>query len=382
LNVVLLITAWGGNRELFPLLERFGNLYFDVSANQANDILEIAKKHFGIERALYGTDWPYRPMGTIKGLVEYAELSEKDKDAVAAGNALRLLGLDAERFAVYDDADCRLDEIAVEADAGKPLSVPVFDAHTHMLPAEDKAFSGFIMPNGDCDSIAKKMKRLGIDSVITAPFQGISTDGVAGNEQTLYAAQRYPGRFYGFSTCNIHYAEDLAGWKAYHERYPDIFVGIKPYWPYQQFDLCAPVCSEWFGYANEHRLLFLLHTDSQEAVIAQAEKLFVKYPGIQFLLAHSGTDWDVARRNTALAKKYPNVYLEITFTSCTRGTVEYMVSEAGADKVLYGSDLPMRDPSPQLAWVAYAKISVEDKKKIFAANIRRLIASAVRPSRP
>ena len=57
--------------------------------------------------------------------------------------------------------------------------------------------------------------------------------------------------------------------------------------------------------------------------------------------------------------------LEITYTTVTRGMIEFLVAEIGADRVLYGSDLPMRDPSPQLGWVAYARISEEDKKENF-----------------
>ena len=58
-----------------------------------------------------------------------------------------------------------------------------------------------------------------------------------------------------------------------------------------------------------------------------------------------------------------NVVLELTYTTLTRGMVEYLVREVGADKVLYGSDLPMRDPSPQLGWVTYAQFPKKIKQK-------------------
>ena len=53
--------------------------------------------------------------------------------------------------------------------------------------------------------------------------------------------------------------------------------------------------------------------------------------------------------------------------------IEFLVEQVGADRVLYGSDLPMRDPTPQLAWVCYAKISVDDKKKILAENFKKIL---------
>jgi predicted TIM-barrel fold metal-dependent hydrolase len=83
--------------------------------------------------------------------------------------------------------------------------------------------------------------------------------------------------------------------------------------------------------------------------------------------------YPIARKAAEVAKKRANVYVEITYTALTNGVVEYLVAEAGADKVLYGSDMPMRDPAPQLAWVCYAKIPEADKRKILGGNAKRLL---------
>nr|MBQ4320541.1 amidohydrolase family protein [Clostridia bacterium] len=393
LKIILTDTSWGTNRKLFGLLERHRNLHFDISSNQANEILEITKKHFGIERALFGADWPKKSMPAIKSLIEYADLSEADKDMVAYGNACRLLHVDPMSLELYDDAECEWDDIAKECDAGLPLSVPVTDSHTHMAPAEDMTVTGFPMLNSDCDNIVKKMDRMGVDRIITAPWHGIANDGRAGNRDTLYAATKYPGRFLGFSTCNIHYEADLKGqvdphdtayeagfenysWKTMHTEHPDVFVGIKPYWPYQRFDLAHPNTAEWYEYANAHNLLMLVHTGN-DAVVDRVAELSLKYPNISFILAHTGISYAVARKNLSVAKIRDNVYLELTYTSTTRDIVEFLVSEVGAEKVLYGSDLPMRDPSPQLGWVAYTKLTTEQKKLILGGNIDRLLKRRV-----
>ncbi len=373
LNIILQGTSWALNRYCFKVLERHANLYFDISTNQANDIIELSKKYFEIQRVLYSCDWPHKSMGALKSLIEYADISEAEKDMVASKNACRLLGISADDFPLYDDNECKLDEIAQEADAGLPVTVPVTDSHTHMVSSEYKTTSPIVMLNSDCDSILKKMNRMGIDTIITAPWSGISVDGRLGNSETLYAATKHPGRFLGYSTCNVNYREDLSDWKKYHDEHPNVFVGIKPYWPYQKFELTASVCEEWFDYADKHHLLLLLHTENSDKIIEDAGILSLKYPNITFILAHSGRDYSIAKKNIELAKSRDNVVLEITFTSTTRGMIEFLVEEVGADKVLYGSDLPMRDPAPQFGWVCYAKISVEEKKKILSGNICRLL---------
>lgn len=374
LPIILHDCNWGNGRAMLKLLERHQNIYFDISSFHLNNLLEITKEHFGIERALYSSAWPTKSMGAIKALVEYADISESDKDLVASGNACRLLGISPDDFKTYDDEKCEFDAIAKEADEGKPISVPVFDCHTHMVEAPDKTVNTCVMMYSDCDNIKKKMDKLGIDSIITAPWSGISIDGVKGNEESLYAAKKYPGKFYAYSTCNVNYEEDLNEWKKYHEKYPDIFVGIKPYPPFQGFSFGDKVCEAWFEYANEQSLPALIHGDC-DVYHDMIENVIPKYPNITFILAHTGSGYDIARRAVACAKKNKNVMLEITYTTTAREMIEFLVSEVGADRVLYGSDLPMRDPAPQLAWVCYAKISEDDKKKILSENIKRIISN-------
>ncbi len=49
-----------------------------------------------------------------------------------------------------------------------------------------------------------------------------------------------------------------------------------------------------------------------------------------------------------------------------------MVHEAGADRVLFGTDLPFLDPRPQLGRVAFAKISDDEKRLILGLNASRI----------
>ena len=377
LNIVLLGSRWGDNRKLFSLLERNSNLHFDYSLNQGNDLLELTKKHFGIERVLFGSNWPHTSMAALKSLNEYAVLSENEKDAVAYKNACRLLKINPDDLMLYSDADCEFDEIAMAADSGLPMPVPVTDSHTHTLSQEYKTASRIMMLNSSSEHMAEKLNRLGVKTAIISPWEGLCTDGMASNDYSVYTVNKFPGRFLAYNTCNVNYTEDLTGWKEYFDKYPGVFVGIKPYWPYQQFSLLTDVVKPWLEYADEHKLLLLLHTGWGARIVDEVPALAERYKGITFILAHSGQSYKTANENIALVKKFSNVVLEITATDTTRGMIEYLVSEVGADKVLYGSDMLMREPSPQLGWVAYAKISYEDKCKILNGNIKRIIAGCL-----
>jgi predicted TIM-barrel fold metal-dependent hydrolase len=90
-------------------------------------------------------------------------------------------------------------------------------------------------------------------------------------------------------------------------------------------------------------------------------------------MAHQGGSFRDARNGIEIALKNPNVYLEITLTSVTYRVIEFMVKHAGADRVLFGTDQPMRDPIPQFGWMAYTHCSFEEKKKMFGLNMQKII---------
>ena len=75
----------------------------------------------------------------------------------------------------------------------------------------------------------------------------------------------------------------------------------------------------------------------------------------------------------AAAQKYPNVYLETCSTYRTPGVIEELVEKGGADRVLYGSDMPLMDPRPQIGKIITARISSEAKRMALGGNAARLL---------
>lgn len=376
LQIIMQGTNWTSSRYFFDVMGQHENVYFEMSSNHTNKILELTKKHFGIERALYSSMWPVKSMGAMKSMIEYADISEAEKDLVAAGNACRLFGIDEDSLELYDDAQCQWDEIARAADAGEPIPVPVIDAHTHTVSGDYCGMVNNVMIDTDVDATVEKMDRLGVDMFLTAPWSGLGHNGIMANEEVLSMTKKYPGKVFGYSCANVNYAEDLEAVSQYHEQHPDTFVGIKPYPPSQKRQLNEDVYKDWLNFANEHHLFALIHAESP-AGADQVDMICDNYPNVTFILAHSGASFYMARYNAAIANRHPNVVLDITYTTTGRGMVEFLVDQVGADKVIYGSDMPMRDPSPQLGWVCYAKLSTEDKKKVLAENIQRLMDKRV-----
>jgi len=54
--------------------------------------------------------------------------------------------------------------------------------------------------------------------------------------------------------------------------------------------------------------------------------------------------------------------------------IETAVAEAGAEKIVYGSDLPLLDPALQIAKVTESDITREQKELILSGNMQRLFS--------
>ena len=87
----------------------------------------------------------------------------------------------------------------------------------------------------------------------------------------------------------------------------------------------------------------------------------------------AGETEEEARRGIEYAQKYKNVALEITLTAATYKVIEFMAEHAGADRVLFGTDQPMRDPLPQFGWMAYTHCSLEAKRQMFGLNMKKIL---------
>jgi hypothetical protein len=81
-----------------------------------------------------------------------------------------------------------------------------------------------------------------------------------------------------------------------------------------------------------------------------------------------GTD----RRLIPMMKRLPNLYIETSYYTVHRG-IEFLVTTVGAERVLFGTGLPLRAPGPALTALGYAMITDEEKRLIAGDNLRRLL---------
>ena len=255
------------------------------------------------------------------------------------------------------------------------LDYRVIDMHTHMgcqMP--------LYTPHTDADSMVQTMDDSNIDFVVCNHIEDLF--GTGGHRGIIDAMNRYPDRFKGYYCANPILGIDRDEIHKTFQENPG-FAGFKVGPDYHRTPLTHEDYAPIMELAHDCRMLMLSHTFSiagsgkkcNDAI--EVEGVVARYPNITFLMGHciqGQLDWAIE-----IAKKYPNAYLEVCDTCRLHGAVEKMVRQAGAEKVVFGTDAPMQTYHFQMGCVIGAKISDEEKKLILRDNALRILSAVGRP---
>jgi hypothetical protein len=91
LPLILSNFSYRHNRYLYPLWEKFSNLYVEISRFMGGGAVEDAVRRFGAARLLFGTNMPQYTGTAAVARLTYADISKEGKGAIAGHNLRRLL---------------------------------------------------------------------------------------------------------------------------------------------------------------------------------------------------------------------------------------------------------------------------------------------------
>lgn len=259
-----------------------------------------------------------------------------------------------------------LDPIAEKARRGEPLTdITVIDAHGHL-----GNWYQFPIAYSDADAVLRVMDRIGIDALwASGTCAAVGTEARAGNDLMLDAMSRFPGRFHGY--CTI-YPDDAD--EALAELLRCEAGGMRALKIHSQHK--RPYTDDGyqkaFAHANAKSYPVLAHTWGKE--LKEIRELAATYPAITWLIGHSAID---PEKNIEIANDFENVVLEICFSKAPLGLVELYVREAGADKVLYGSDIAFVGAQQQIGRVLLSGLSESEKRQVLGLNAARVFRMEV-----
>jgi predicted TIM-barrel fold metal-dependent hydrolase len=251
---------------------------------------------------------------------------------------------------------------------GRVADCPIVDLHTH-----PDAFQGIYFPAPDVDGILRTMDRANVRTIAIAPHTALF-DPAYGNPIALRMAEAHPDRFRLYLCFNPHYPGDLDGLLPLLT-HPSV-VGFKIHPSGAQSPLAGEGYAPLLAAAAARGCLVLAHTWRDSTCdAAQCRQVLERHPDLRLLMGHACfDDWYGA---FALAREFPNAYLELTAAAHVTGVVDEAVAQGLAHKMLFGTDLPWFDPFTTLGCIVYADIEDADRHAILHGNAERLLGEIV-----
>lgn len=195
------------------------------------------------------------------------------------------------------------------------------------------------------------------------------------NNDTFWLMQRYPGFVTGFCYLNPTLGERAVR----RESERCVARGFRGLGELEiannARDACmAPLMRE----AERHSLIVLQHAWSMTKIRQRSfhtdpedvATLARRFPNVRIIMAHL-TGCGV--RGVLAVKDCPNVVVDTSGAAPEAGIIEFAVEQLGADRVLYGSDAPIRDFGVCLARITGSRLDAATKRKILHDNARDLL---------
>jgi uncharacterized protein len=250
----------------------------------------------------------------------------------------------------------------------------IFDAHLH-CPDEDgnvwqwhpvtptfEEFDAYLTKTG---------VQRGIINSVRSQQAKTAKAFVQGNREVAQRVEKSRGRYLGACVVNpLFIDEALREMEDCRKQLGMIWVGelcnyTVPYeYSIREFE-------QLVNQAVKLNMILDVHTELDEM-----NYIIEKFPQATIVFPHFGDGRefnDIFKRIDAVAK-HPNTYLDTSGSGHDRvGMLEYALKTIGPDRVLFGSDFSINDPSTVIARVENALISEEQRQKILSGNLEALL---------
>jgi predicted TIM-barrel fold metal-dependent hydrolase len=254
------------------------------------------------------------------------------------------------------------------ADSDNPI---IWDNHCH-LTGEGRT------PEEKLGVLVRHAQRMGIDRLMVHMGYPHARNPSPSelrrqNDQVLQAIAKYPDRAFGFVYLSGEHPD--ASVRELDRCVKDgPMLGVKLWVARRcsapEFDPIAARAAELKVPVIQHCWMKVSGNELGESMPQDLAELARRHPKTTFICVHSGGDWLLGLR---AIRGTPNVLAETAGSNPTTGFVEMAVRELGAERIVYGSDVPGRSFASQLAKVMGADVPDSAKRLILGENLRRIL---------
>jgi len=253
----------------------------------------------------------------------------------------------------------------------------IFDAHLHTPSENGEVFQWSLITKTMPEFVAYLDRcgvRRGVISAARSNTARTPDDYRAGNREVAKYAERYRGRFRASCVVTPLRIDDAL--REIEDCHKLGFVWLGEFCNYMTgYKYDTPEWTQIMHMAARLNVVIQIHTNT-----AEMRYLADSFPENTIVFPHLGGSPREIFERIAIVARHKNTYMELSGSGHERvGIVERAVSEIGADRVLYGSDFTINEPSGVISRVRNAFLTPQDREKILYGNIERLLAQAGKP---
>ncbi len=247
--------------------------------------------------------------------------------------------------------------------------IPIADCHGHIGVHPDFPAYRFSV-----EQMVEAMDLLNIEVLAVTSTRACYTDCPQGNREVAEALKQFPHRFRGYITVNPRPGgealKELERWKHFHS--PPL---VKLHPALHHYPVNGPGYQPIWEYAHQTEAIVLVHTWDSDPECSPLLLLDVarRFSKAKILIGHSGVTWRGYLQACEVARQTENTFLDITGSQSHRTILEILVERLGAERVLFGSDMPYLEAAIGLGRVLTARISDAAKEAILRENFLRLL---------
>jgi predicted TIM-barrel fold metal-dependent hydrolase len=275
-------------------------------------------------------------------------------------------------------ASFKIPELLLKSDGkdysgGENDSFEIFDCHLHSPADKGEAWQWYKVTE-TFEDFVKYLDKSGVKRGIinSQRSYGIKPEEfIAGNREVARNVERYNGKFMGACVVNPQYIDEALKEIEYcHDQLGFVWVGelcnyMIPYnYSIKEFEMLVELVARL-------NMVLAIHTERGEM-----EYITQKFPQATIAFAHFGDDheYDDIFKRIDMVSKNINFYLDTSGYGHDRvGVLEYAVKSIGPDRVLFGSDFSINDPSTVISRIKNSFLTGEEKQKIFSGNLEALL---------
>ena len=247
--------------------------------------------------------------------------------------------------------------------------IPIADCHGHLGVHPD-----FPAYKAKPEEMLAVMDHLNIEMLAITSTLACYNDCPRGNVEVEAVLRKHPKRFCGYITVNPNppgeAIAELERWRHFHS--PPL---IKVHPALHKYPVHGRHYEPIWDYANRTSAVVLVHTWDSDPNCGPLllQPIARRHPNARILLGHSGVTWRGYLQAVEAAKGSANLFLDLSGSQNHRLILEHCVEQLGAERILFGSDLPFLEASMTIGRVLTAGIPDSAKELILRTNFLRLV---------